>query len=659
MTTPALYQNKPFSSAIKRRKPTILAITIGGLCMSYGILSFTPPTYIAHAQLLFENKDNAYIATQNARLHNESLMQKVIATLPVHSQKNQSSKGFKAFNLFTDDQSDNAQNALSQKLAPEVFAVLNNLKTHHHNNAATLDLSLRHHNPHLSAYILNHLIEAYIKEYSTSNEAQPHEKTLLLLQQNLDETQKTLYAFEQEIQGDAAALPADHHANKKRTEIADKLLFFKNAQGDIVYNDNAPIITQSPAILSLQSTLSALTDKQNILAKRYGHKHPKMKAVKADIAQKQRQIRKEGEAILLRLQAEYKAVKDTPKNQETQATAPNQKSLQALHSLLQKRAENAKMIYDRFKGNYSENAHAPAVILQSAYPPMHPAYPNPWITMILGGILSFILGLLAAFYTEKYKSGFISGKQLEHTFNLPCYALTPLVHYKNSESLADHILNAPTDHAAESVRALRLTLKLRAKKPDQCNVITLSSSLPNEGKTTLSIWLARLAAIAGERVILIDADLRRASVHHALNHNNALSLVEYLGGQCTLNDVIDTGDASGLHIIYGRSAPNSALDLLSGDKMADLIASLRKAYDLVIIDSPACLAVADAKALAHLSDLLLYAVAWNKTTSEIVHNGISQFSQITNAQIATVLTQIDLKKHVQYGYGQIIEYDEQ
>lgn len=659
MTSPALYQHKPFSSALKRRKPMILAITIGGLCLSYGILRFTPPTYIAHAQLLFENKNSAYIATQKARLHSEALIQKVIATLSTQSQTKQSSKGFKAFNLFTDDQSDNAQNALSQKLAPEVFTVLNNLKTHHHNGAATLHLSLRHHNPHLSAYILNHLIEAYIKKYSTSNAAQPDEETLLLLQKNLDETQKTLSAFEQERQDSASAVPTDHQKNEKRAEIEGKLFPFKNAQGDITYNANAPIITQSSTIKSLQSKLSTLTEQQNILSKRYGHKHPKMKTVKADIAQIQTQIRNEGDAILLRLLAEYNAIKDTPENQDAQATAPDQESQQKWHALLQKRAENAQIIYDRFKESYAQKTEAPAVILQSAYPPMHPAYPNPWFTMILGGVFSLIIGLLTAFYTEKYKSGFISGKQLEHTFDLPCYALTPLVHYKKGESLADHVLNAPTDHAAESVRALRLTLKLRTKKPDQCNVITLTSSLPNEGKTTLSIWLARLAAIAGERVILIDADLRRASVHHALNHNNTLSLVEYLGGQCTLNDAIDTSDASGLHVIYGRNAPNSALDLLSGDKMADLITSLRKAYDLVIIDSPACLAVADAKALAHLSDLLLYAVAWNKTTREIVHNGISQFKQSTKAQISTVLTQIDLKKHVQYGYGQVIEYDEQ
>ena len=139
-----------------------------------------------------------------------------------------------------------------------------------------------------------------------------------------------------------------------------------------------------------------------------------------------------------------------------------------------------------------------------------------------------------------------------------------------------------------------------------------------------------------------------------MNKNNELSLVEYLSGQNKLEEIIDTNDPSGLHVIYGRAAPNSALDLIASSRMDQLVRSLRKAYDLIIIDSPACLAVSDARALTKLSDQIIYAVSWNKTSREIVHSGISQFPKLSNARIATVLTNIDLKKHVEFGFGEAI-----
>ena len=130
--------------------------------------------------------------------------------------------------------------------------------------------------------------------------------------------------------------------------------------------------------------------------------------------------------------------------------------------------------------------------------------------------------------------------------------------------------------------------------------------------------------------------------------------MDYLSGAHKLEEVIDTKDPSGLHAIYGRAVPNSALDLVSSKKMDKLILSLKNDYDLIIIDTPACMAVSDARAIQKNCDQLLYVVAWHRTRKEVVHSGLSQFDKFENLQISTVLTNVDVKKHVQFGFGEVV-----
>ena len=213
----------------------------------------------------------------------------------------------------------------------------------------------------------------------------------------------------------------------------------------------------------------------------------------------------------------------------------------------------------------------------------------------------------------------------------------------------------PGSDLAEAVRALRTSIKLGVKeKRHSGRVIALTSSYTNEGKTTLSTMLARSAARTGERVLLIDADLRTPSVHKTTGRKPPNSLVDFLSGKSKPEEIIDTKDPSGMHVIYSHAVPYSALDFLSSRKMDKLIMAVRSEYDLVIIDTPASMALSDARAIQKNCDLLLYLVAWHKTRHEVVHNGISQFTKSENQEIATVLSKVDVKKHVQYGFGSVV-----
>ena len=167
-----------------------------------------------------------------------------------------------------------------------------------------------------------------------------------------------------------------------------------------------------------------------------------------------------------------------------------------------------------------------------------------------------------------------------------------------------------------------------------------------------SSWLGQLAAQAGERVILVDCDLRRPNVHTALGQKNDVSLVEHLTGRADLDDVIQKDGDSGMDIIYARAVPHSALQLLSSDEMGTFVGELRKRYDLIIFDAPPCLAVSDARVLSTYSDMTLYGTAWAKTDQSSVAQGLKQFTDI-KANVATVLMNVNVKRHAKYGFGDV------
>ena len=152
-------------------------------------------------------------------------------------------------------------------------------------------------------------------------------------------------------------------------------------------------------------------------------------------------------------------------------------------------------------------------VLSYANVPPNPAYPNKPLLFLLGVLGSILSGLLIVFILEKLDRSFRSASQIEDVFGYPCYALIPKMWLDYDKALADHVISKPSSALAEAVRNLRTVLNFRGKHNRKNKVITITSGLAEEGKTMLALWLARLAAKGGEKVLLIDADLRRPGIH--------------------------------------------------------------------------------------------------------------------------------------------------
>lgn len=415
-------------------------------------------------------------------------------------------------------------------------------------------------------------------------------------------------------------------------------------------------------------------EKRNILAsisdlsQRYGEKHPEMikqhNALASAESSIEARLMEAGQAAEARLELAQGRV-DTLETELEGLSHKHYANHDEVIRLreLESEAESSRLILEAFLERYKrltgqEQLHEPAarVLSHAAVPPI-PAFPNTPLVLSLSAALSLFLGVFLALLTEKMDNTYRSAIQLETATGLPCYGLIPAADMEGRQDAAAHVLEHPSSPLSESVRGLRLLLKMRMPGGGgSANTVAVTSSFQGEGKTTLCVWLGRMAAKAGEKTILVDCDFRRPNVHQLLKCDHDSTLVDYLEGRKNLEEIIHTDSESGLKIISARPAPDKALDLIGGASMKALSEALKRKYDLVIFDCPTALAVSDAKIVSTLAGRTLYVVGWNKTPRQAVCGGIKQFLDIGQRDLALVLNKVDIKCHLRYGYGDSMHY---
>ncbi len=212
------------------------------------------------------------------------------------------------------------------------------------------------------------------------------------------------------------------------------------------------------------------------------------------------------------------------------------------------------------------------------------------------------------------------------------------------------MLAHPTSAFGESIRTLYTSILL-SRVDDPPKSILITSSLPKEGKTVIATCLARLRGAAGQRVVVVDADLRHPKIHRLFDVPVQPGLTDLLAGDASIDDVVHKDKASGAHVIpAGRPVPNPQ-DLLGSDQMRKFFDALAGSYDLVILDSPPVVAVSDARILSNAVDITIFIVRWADTRREVVSQGIKQIATSGGRLAGVVLSLVNAKKHAGYGYG--------
>ena len=390
---------------------------------------------------------------------------------------------------------------------------------------------------------------------------------------------------------------------------------------------------------------------------RYGAKHPDIINAKGELSGQRRKIKQEIQKIADALVSDYdiaearqRSLEETLDELEAERSVENQSSIQLEE--LTREAEANKELYETLLGEFkkADQEHdiqrPDARVISRADMPVDPVWPNKLLIFFLAGLGGVMIGVTGALVIETMDNGYRTSRDLEDVFKIPAITMIPLVDGDKKVSLnelAGYILNEPYSAIAEAIRSLRVSLSLR-NNPD-VKVISVTSSVPGEGKTTLSVWLSRALAKSGKKVLLIDCDLRRPSVHTFFGADNAVTLVDVLLGKKTAEELISIDQETGLHRIYARPMEKGEADILSSGGMEQLVSHLRDLYDLIVLDTPPSLAVSDSRLLSKMADKVLYVVQWKKTPREVVNTAVRHLMRDDIDIAGFVISQVNTKKH--------------
>ncbi len=312
---------------------------------------------------------------------------------------------------------------------------------------------------------------------------------------------------------------------------------------------------------------------------------------------------------------------------------------------LRREADATRVLYDTFLARLKETSvqiglqQADSRILSRAVPGQL-VRPRKALIVAVSLLLGAMAGAALVLCRQFLHAGFRTGEALEATTGHPVLGQVPQLPDRRRDGLVDYLRDSPTSAAAEAIRNLRTSILLQdAGGPPR--VLVFTSSVPGEGKTTLSIALAQNLASLGKRVLLIEGDIRRRTFSEYFPGLDAGALLSVIGGDLTLAEGVATVDALGADVLVGGTSARNAADVFTSDPFRRLIDEARAAYDFVLIDTPPVLVVPDARVIGQVADAILYVVRWDRTAAEQVAGGLRQFASVGLRVTGTVLTQID------------------
>jgi capsular exopolysaccharide synthesis family protein len=283
-------------------------------------------------------------------------------------------------------------------------------------------------------------------------------------------------------------------------------------------------------------------------------------------------------------------------------------------------------------------------IAEPASSPRLPVTPNVPLNLTFGLVLGLAVGIGLAVLQEQLDNTVRDQEEVARLVDAPILGTVPLFEAGKAVPISEHSTRGRT---MEAYRALRYSLGF-VVPGEGGRVVLVTSSNPLEGKTTTALNLATAAAASGRRAILVDSDLRRPSVHRVLNLNGRNGVTDVLVGQTALSEALQQLDGSHLRVLTaGTRAPNPA-DLLDSGAMRSLVEDLRQQADLVILDSPPLLSVADSLVLASLSDAILLVCVPGTSHRRDLQRSRLLLTQIGRTVSGVVLNKVE--RRAGYGY---------
>ena len=486
--------------------------------------------------------------------------------------------------------------------------------------------------------------EAALQHYREANDAIPLENRESIIVQKLS---------------DLSAAVTQAKTDRFQKQAVYTQLESLRQSGDAL--DSFPAILSNTYIQQQKASLAELQSQYTQLSEKLGERHPEIIKVQSAIHMAQTKLDGEVAKIVQSVRNEYRAAlaKENSLIQEL-----NQQKLEAQgmarksidYSVLERDVQSSKQIYESLlqrakeTGISSELKASNIRIVDRAEQPRYPVTPRKALNLAIALIAGVVLGLVLAFFFEYVDSSIKTPDEIRSYLGLTTLGMVPALNAKTLKGREPLINTGVPPNFAEAFRAMRTNV-LFAAADEGFRSLVITSTGPGEGKTIVAANLAIGFAQAGQRVILIDADMRRPRVHQMFSQRQEPGLSNLMVGHAVPTAAICKSGVPGLWLLpAGRIPPNPA-ELLGSRRFKEFITLLSQHFDSVIIDSPPIMAVTDAAVAASAASGVVFVIGSEMTSRQAAKAAIEQLQNGRPRFFGAVLNRVELERNAYYYSG--------
>ena len=543
-------------------------------------------------------------------------------------------------------------------------------------NSQLVDVRYSSPDPRLAARVVNELVRQYIAQaederFKLSQDASGWlTKQLATQREQLEKSEVALQKYREQhdavtlenpqnivVQklGDlnAAVTKAKMDRIEKESQY-NQLLAIQNGGGDL---ESFPTILANGYLQQLKTELATQLAERQQLRTRFGDKHPTMVKLSSAIESARMKLDAEVANVVqavrnefLAAQAQEESLTDAFNTQKATALAQNRKEIE--YGVLQREVATNRQIYEgllqraKEAGISGDLQASNARIVDQAEVPRSPVLPNNRRDLMVGAAIATVLAIGFAVFLEQLDNRIKTPDEIAAHLDLPCLGLVPRLAL-GKISGAPLINNGVPPKFAEAFKGVRTSVQFSSAHEGSRSVLVASTG-PGEGKTLVSTNLSIALAQLGQRVILIDADMRRPTVHELLGEQQEPGLSNVLVGDAEPSRAVRRTSVPGLWVLpAGRVPPNPA-ELLGSQRFTLFVTNLSEKFDWVILDSPPVMAVTDASVMAHCASGVIFVVGSEMVHRAAARTAVRQLLASKGKLIGAVLNRVNLDRDRYY-----------
>ncbi|HEX7794363.1 MAG TPA: polysaccharide biosynthesis tyrosine autokinase [Vicinamibacterales bacterium] len=547
-------------------------------------------------------------------------------------------------------------------------------------NSQIVEIHYTSSDPEFAAQAANAVAKAYIQQttefkFSTSKDAADWLSDRLAEQRKaVEASESALQAYKEKNGGVSITDGANNIVVQRLTELNSALTKAKTERinKEAAYNqlkaaqaggtlDSFPTVLANEYIQKLRTDMADLQRQQAQLADRYGERHAEVIKNRTAIQAADAKLRGELGKIVESVHSEYQAALGEEQSlqsaldaQKSEALSLNRKGIE--YSVLQREADSNRQIYESLMqrtketGITSESRSTNVRIVDPAEVPRGPISPNVSRELEVSFAMGMFFAVAVAFGLEYLDNRIKSPQELKAQLGIPFLGMVPSVGKDKSSGGEPLLSRAVPANFAEAFKSIRTNV-LFSSAEDGMRSVVVTSSGPGEGKSIVSANLAVALAQAGQRVLLLDGDMRRPRVHEIFGTEQEPGVSNILTGGAKPSDAIKRcPTVHGLWLLPSGHIPPNPAELLGSHRFREFIGSLEEHFDWVIVDSPPVLVVTDSSIVANHASGVVFVVGSDKTSRQAARAAVEQLDATNARIIGSVLNRVNLARH-QYYYS--------